>query len=107
MKPADLTGILLLAFLGGGIITFIGAIIKFFNAGDVLNFFDEKKQDKDKVSRIVGRDFLVIGLSIIIFAIFSIFINEKYYNAIMITQVVIVIFGVIISTYHFFWSCKK
>ncbi len=57
MKPADLTGILVLAFLGGGILTFLGVIIKHFNAGDILNGFDEKKYDKEKVSRIVGMDF--------------------------------------------------
>ena len=44
------------AFLGGGIVTFIGSIIKFFNAGDVLNFYDEKIHDKNKVSKIVGND---------------------------------------------------
>ena len=33
------------AFLGGGIVTFIGSIIKFFNAGDILNFYDEKIYD--------------------------------------------------------------
>ena len=44
MKPADLTGILVFAFLGGGILTFLGAIIKYFNCGDILNGFDEKKQ---------------------------------------------------------------
>lgn len=50
MKPADLTGILVLAFLGGGILTFLVAIIKYFNLGDILNGFDEKKHDKEKVS---------------------------------------------------------
>ena len=44
------------AFLGGGIVTFIGSIIKFFNAGDILNFYDEKIYDKNKVSKIVGND---------------------------------------------------
>ncbi len=57
MKPADLTGILVLAFLGGRNINLLGAIIKYFNCGDILNGFDEKKHDKEKVSRIVGMDF--------------------------------------------------
>lgn len=107
MRPADLAGILVFAFLGGGILTFLGAIIKYFNAGDVLNFFDEKKHDKDKVSRIVGRDLLVIGLSIITIAIIGIFIDKKYYNAIMISQVFIVILGLIITCYHQFFKCNK
>ena len=107
MRPADLTGILLLAFLGGGIVTFLGAIIKYFNAGDMLNLFDEKKHDKDKVSKVVGLDLLVIGLSIIIIAIISIFMDEKYYNHIMISQVVILVLGLIITTYHQLFKCGK
>lgn len=107
MKPADLTGILLLAFLGGGILTFLGIIIKHFNAGDILNGFDEKKHDKDKVSKIVGMDFLITGLSVIIIAFISIFINEKYYNVIMITQGIIIVFGLIITLYHQFFKCDK
>ncbi|MEG0308556.1 MAG: DUF3784 domain-containing protein [Clostridium sp.] len=107
MKPGDLTGILLLAFLGGGILTSLGAIIKYCNIGDVLNFFDEEKHDKDKVSRIVGRDLLAIGLSIIAIAIISIFIDTKYHNAIMMGQVFIVVFGLIITFYHQMFKCRK
>ena len=99
MKPADLTGILVLAFLGGGILTFLGVIIKYFNCGDILNGFDEKKHDKEKVSRIVGMDFLIIGLSVIIIALISIFIDKKYYNAIMITQGIIIVLGLIKALY--------
>lgn len=107
MKPGDLTGILMLAFLGGGIITGLGAIIRFCNIGDVLNFFDEEKHDKEKVSRIVGRDFLVTGLSIIIIAIISIFIDAKYHNAMMMTQAFILILGLIIGFYHQMFKCGK
>ncbi|MDU1314819.1 DUF3784 domain-containing protein [Clostridium septicum] len=107
MKPADLTGILVFAFLAGGILTFLGSIIKFFNAGDILNFFDESKHDKDKVSKIVGKDLLTIGVSVIIIAIIGIFINEKYYNFIMISQAAIVILGLVITIYHQFFKCKK
>lgn len=107
MRSADLTGILIFAFLGWGIITFLGAIIKYFNAGDILNFFDEKKYDKDKTSKFVGSDFLVIGLSIILITIISIFIDEKYYNFAMISQVIILILGLIIAFYHQFFKCRK
>lgn len=48
MKSANLIGIILVAFLAGGFLTFLGAIIRFFNAGDMLNFFDDKKHDKYK-----------------------------------------------------------
>ncbi|MFX0548508.1 hypothetical protein ACOAKC_04155 [Hathewaya histolytica] len=37
----DLIGIFMCAFLGG--------VIKHFNAGDMINLFDDKKHDKDKV----------------------------------------------------------
>lgn len=106
MKPADLTGILVLAFLGGGILTFLVAIIKYFNLGDILNGFDEKKHDKEKVSRIVGMDFLIIGLSVII-ALISIFIDKKYYNAIMITQGIIIVLGLVKALYDQFFKCGK
>ena len=107
MKLADLTGILVLAFLGGGILTFLGVIIKHFNAGDILNGFDEKKHDKEKVSRIVGMDFLIIGLSVIIIALISIFIDKKYYKAIIITQGVIIALGLIKALYDQFFKCGK
>lgn len=106
MEP-DLTGILMSAFLGGGIVTFIGAIIKFFNAGDILNFYNEKTHDKNKVSKIVGNDIFYTGLGVILIAIISIFLSDKYYYAMMITQIIILLMGLLLSCYHFFWTCKK
>lgn len=107
MKPGDLTGILMIAFLGGGIISGLGAIIRFCNIGDVLNFFDEEKHDKEKVSRIVGRDLLVNGVSVIVIAIISVFIDAKYHNAMMMLQAFILIFGLIIAFYHQMFKCEK
>lgn len=106
MKP-DLIGILIFAFLGGGILTFIGGIIKFFNAGDILNFYDEEKHDKNTVSKFVGSDIFYTGLGVILIAIISIFLNEKYYYTLMITQVAVIILGLLLSCYHFFFKCKK
>lgn len=106
MKP-DLTGILIFALLGGGILTFIGGIVKFFNAGDILNFYDEKKHDKNAVSRLVGSDIFYTGLVVILIAIISVFLNEKYYYALMITQVALTLLGLLLSCYHFFFKCKK
>lgn len=106
MEP-DLIGILIFAFLAGGIVTFIGAIIKFFNAGDILNFYDEKKHNKDKVSKLVGGDMFYTGLCIIFIAIISIFLSDKYHYAMMMTQVAILLIGLMISFYHFFWTCRK
>lgn len=106
MKPG-LTGILIFALLGGGILTFIGGIVKFFNAGDILNFYDEKKHDKNAVSRLVGSDIFYTGLGVILIAIISVFLNEKYYYALMITQVALTLLGLLLSCYHFFFKCKK
>lgn len=107
MNKVDLIAIFMFAFLVGGILTFLGAIIKYFNAGDILNFFDEEKHNKDKVSKLVGTDLLSIGLSIILIAIISIFIDENYYSAIMIIQVAITFLGLIITFYHQFFVCRK
>ncbi|WP_066869791.1 DUF3784 domain-containing protein [Clostridium mediterraneense] len=107
MKSIDLTSILLFAILVGGILTFLGTIIKYFNAGDILNFFDQQKHDKDKVSKLVSTDLLFIGLSVILIAIISIFINQKYYNIMMISQTVIVLFGLAITLYHQFFKSFK
>ena len=79
----------------------------FFNAGDILNFYDEKIYDKNKVSKIVGNDIFYTGLGIILIAIISIFLNNKYYYAMMITQTIILLMGLLLSCYHFFWTCKK
>lgn len=106
MAP-DLTGILMFAFLGGGILTFIGGIVKFFNAGDILNFYDEKKQDKDKVSKLVGGDIFYTGILIIFIGIISIFLNDKFHYFIMMLQVIIMIIGLILSTYDMIFRCKK
>ena len=106
MKP-DLTGILIFAFLGGGIITLLGAVIKFFNCGDILNFYNEKNHDKDKVSKIVGGDFFYTGLIVIFIALISIFISDKYYYAMMLTEITVAVVGLLISSYHFFFTCKK
>lgn len=106
MQP-DLTGILIFAFLCGGILTFIGAIIKFFNAGDILNFYDEKIHDKNKVSKIVGKDIFYTGLIVILMAIVSIFLSSNYYYYVMIIQVIITLVGLLLSCYNFFVKCKK
>lgn len=106
MKP-DLTGILIFAFLGGGILTFIGAIIKFFNSGDILNFYDEKIHDKNKVSKYVGNDIFYTGLGIICIAPISLLLTDKFYYSMMIIQCIITVAGLLLSFYHFFWICKK
>lgn len=107
MIEVDLIGILMLALLGGGIVTFIGAIIKFFNAGDILNFYDDEKHDKEKVSKLVGNDLFYTGLGVIFIAVLGILLSSKYYPHIILTQVSILVAGCLLSCYHLFWTCKK
>ena len=64
-----------------------------------MNFYDEKIYDKNKVSKIVGNDIFYTGLGI--------FLNNKYYYAMMITQTITLLMGLLLSCYHFFWTCKK
>ncbi|AOY53507.1 hypothetical protein [Clostridium perfringens] len=52
-------------------------------------------------------DFLIIGLSVIIIALISIFIDKKYYNAIMIAQGIIIVLGLIKALYDQFFKCGK
>ena len=107
MRNVDLTGIIIFSILVGGFCTFLGAIIKSFNVADMLNYFNEKKYDKDKTSKLVGLDFLIIGLSIITIAFISIFINPIYYNLIAIIDLSIFLTGCIIAFYHQFFVCRK
>ena len=106
MKPWVI-GIIIFAFLCGGILTIIGAIIRFSNSGDILNLYNEKVHDKDKVSKLVGRDILCTGSGIILVAVFSIFLRDKYYPGILIAQVIIMIAGMALSLYDLYLKCKK
>lgn len=106
MEP-DLSGILIISLFGGGITTFIGAIIKFLKCGDILNFYDEKNNNKEKVSKIVGGDIFYTGLCVIFVGIISLFVGEKYYSSMMMAQVIVLIAGLILSFYHLVWTCKN
>lgn len=107
MRDMDLNGIIVFSILAGGICTFLGGIIKSFNGADMLNYFDEKRYDKDKTSKLVGLDFLIIGLSILFLAFISVFINPIYYNLIVLIDLSILFIGYIIAFYHQFFVCRK
>lgn len=80
MRNVDIYGLIIITMLMGGLFTFLGWVIKSQNAGDMLNGFDEKKYDKDKVSRIVGGDMLSTGLLIMLIGSIGIFLSSKFYN---------------------------
>lgn len=102
----DIYGLIIITFLMGGFLTFLGWVIKSQNAGDMLNGFDEKKYDKDKVSRIVGGNILYTGLVIIILGIIGIFLNSKYYNYVPSAQTFVMLIGVIKWIYEMEKNCK-
>jgi len=76
------------------------------NAGDMLNGFDARKYDKDKVSRIVGGDMLYTGLLVILIGVVGIFLNNKFYDYIIFAQVGFVIIGIIKSMYDMDKKCR-
>lgn len=106
MRDVDIYGLIIITFLMGGFLTFLGWVIKSQNAGDMLNGFDEKKYDKDKVSRIVGGNILYTGLIIIILGVIGIFLNSKYYNYVPYAQTFVMVVGVIKWMYEMEKNCK-
>ncbi|WP_085829213.1 DUF3784 domain-containing protein [Clostridium massiliodielmoense] len=107
MRIPSLAGILVFGFLIGGILSFFGVIIKYFNVVDIINLYDEKKHDKDKVLKVFGRNFILVGISEITISLISIFINEIYYGYIILFLGFIVISGMSITFYQFFTRCKN
>lgn len=107
MRNVDIYGLIIITMLMGGFLTFLGWVIKSQNAGDMLNGFDARKYDKDKVSRIIGGDILNTGLLIIILGIIGIFLNSKFYNYITCGQVGIAILGIINIMYKMEKKCKR
>ncbi|WP_300384660.1 DUF3784 domain-containing protein [Clostridium sp.] len=106
MRNVDIYGLVMITLFTGGFFTFLGWVIKSQNAGDMLNGFDVKKYDKDKVSKIVGGDMLNSGLLIISLGIIGIFLSSKFYNYISFSQVSILVLGLIKSMYDMDKKCK-
>ncbi|WP_291644187.1 DUF3784 domain-containing protein [Clostridium sp.] len=102
----DIIGLIVITLFMGGLFTFLGWIIKSQNAGDMLNGFDAKKYDKDKVSKIVGGDMLYTGLLVILIGVVGAFFSSKSYNYIMIAQVVIYVIGIIKMMYDMEKKCR-
>lgn len=100
MRDVDIYGLIIITFLLGGVFTSLGWIIRSQNAGDMLNGFDEKKHDKDKVSKIMGGNMIYTGLIIILLGVIGVFLNSKYYNYVTFAQIFVVIVGIIKGTYE-------
>lgn len=106
MKNVDIYGLVMITLFTGGFFTFLGWVIKSQNAGDMLNGFDAKKYDKDKVSRIVGGDMLNTGLLILCVGVVGIFLSSKFYNYISFSQRGILVLGLIKSMYDMDKKCR-
>lgn len=91
--------VIICTFLLGSIFIFLGLIIKFQNAGDMINIFDRRKHDKNKVSRIMGLNLLLIGICVIAIGLFSLFLKEEYSKNIPIIQTCIVVLGLAVGIY--------
>ncbi|MGL5067993.1 MAG: DUF3784 domain-containing protein [Sarcina sp.] len=106
MKEVDLTGVLILTFLLGGMFTGLGLIMKTQNAGDMLNGFDYNKYDKEKTSKEVGNVFYKTGLVITLIGLSALVIDETYYNYINISQIALVFIGIGLMWYKLETKCK-
>jgi hypothetical protein len=106
MKNMDVYGLIIITLIMGGLFTFLGWVIKSQNVGDMVNGFDAKKYDKDKVSRIVGGDMLYTGLLVILIGVVGAFFSSKFYNYITIAQVAIYVIGIIKMMYDMNKRCR-
>lgn len=92
--------LLIVTFLIGGMLSGFGAIIKTQNAGDMINGFDDSRDDKEKVSKIMGGALLYTGLLVIVEGIIGILFFGKYLKAVGIVQGIIVCVGIGIGAYR-------
>lgn len=102
----DMYELIILTMLIGGLFTFLGWVIKSQNAGDMLNGFDPKKYDKDKVSQIVGGDMLNTGLLIVFLGVVGVFLGSKFYSYITSAQGSITVLSVIDIMYKMEKKCR-
>ena len=107
MRNVDIYGLIMVTSFMGGLLTFLGWVMKSQNAGDMINGFDARKYNKDKVSKIVGEDMLSTGILIILLGIIGIFFGSKIYNYITYGQIGIFIAGIIKSSYDMEKKCRK
>lgn len=82
-----------IAFIFIGIfLVFVGLVSKTQNAGDMINGFDEKKHDKEKISKILGNNFLCTGICILI--LISITFAFKNINIYILEAIIMFVFAI-------------
>lgn len=94
-----MTEIFIYTFLMGGLFTFFGWVIKSKNAGDMINFFDSQKYDKEKFSKIFGVHFLFIVIGVIFVGLAGLFFRDINHTFFINFQTAIVILGMIKTMY--------
>lgn len=90
-----------IAFIFIGIfLLFIGFVSKTKNTGDMINGFDEKKHNKEKIAKILGNNFLCTGICILI--LISITFVFKNINIYILEAVIMFVFtiGIIRTIYQ-------
>lgn len=93
-----------IAFIFIGIfLVFIGLVSKTQNAGDMINGFDEKKHDKEKISKILGNNFLCTGICILI--LISITFVFKNINIYILEAIIMFVF--VIGIVRIIYQVKK
>ena len=107
MKNVDIYGLVIITLFIGGFPLFLGWIIKSQNAGDMLNGFDKKKYNKNKVSKIIGSDIFYSGLLIILLGVFGMFLGSKLYDYITFMQISIFIINIIKIMYYMEKKCRR
>ncbi|WP_017473260.1 DUF3784 domain-containing protein [Amphibacillus jilinensis] len=92
----------ILLTLAGLFFISLGSVIYYYKAGDMINFFNPKKHDKAKVSRIAGRNLLLMGLTNLLFAIISLLVNQQRLNFLLTVLFLLVLIGIIVTVYQIF-----
>lgn len=87
------------AFLGI-FFTFIGWVIKSQNAADMLNGFNDKTDDKEKLSKIMGNNLLTIGISILVIGVIGLICGPSLYKYFCILQVIVMICLLVVGIYR-------
>lgn len=106
MSAPNLIVIFIVSLISGILLTFLGCIIKFYNAGNIVNFYNPKKHDKDKASKLFGRNLIIIGSVTLCIAPACIFIAKSYYIFVCIALAIFIPAGLLITYYQLFKHCK-
>jgi len=90
----------IITLLLGGMFSFLGWVIKSQNVGDMVNGFNNKKDDKEKVPKIMGNNLLFLGICIILIGIINLFLHEKYSSYSSNALIIVILIIIVKATYE-------